>query len=86
MKAPTKDLPIIQKTYDLILWFVPLIGKLPRDHKFVLGDRIISGLYGLLEELILARYATDKLARLESLRGVEYQNLSARQVQNISDR
>ncbi len=69
MKPPAKELPIIQKTYDLILWYLPLISKLPRDHRFALGDRIISGLYGLLEELILARYATDKLSRLESLNG-----------------
>ncbi len=27
------DLPIIQKTYDLIKWYVPILGRLPRDHK-----------------------------------------------------
>ncbi len=69
MKSPAKELPIIQKTYDLILWYVPLLGKLPRDHKFLLGDRITQGLYGLLEELILARYSADKLSRLEPLNG-----------------
>lgn len=61
------DLPIIQKTYDLIKWYVPHLNKLPRDHKFNLGDRIISGLYDMLEGLILARYAKDKLSLLESL-------------------
>lgn len=64
-----KELPIIQQTYDLILWYVPLLSRLPRDHKFTLGDRITSGLYSLLEELILARYETEKLARLERLNG-----------------
>lgn len=63
------DLPIIQKTYDLILWYVPILNRLPRDHKFALGDRIVAGLYTLLEELILARYAKGKLARLEALNG-----------------
>ena len=33
------ELPIIQKTYDLIQWYVPLLNRLPRDHKFLLGDR-----------------------------------------------
>ena len=61
------DLTIIQKTYDLIKWYVPHLNKLPRDHKFNLGDRIISGLYDMLEGLILARYAKDKLTLLESL-------------------
>jgi hypothetical protein len=26
------DLPIIQKTYDLIRWYVPILNRLPRDH------------------------------------------------------
>jgi hypothetical protein len=62
-----KELAIIQKTYDLILWYVPILNRLPRDHKFNLGDRIIAGLYDLLEELISAQYASRKLARLEAL-------------------
>ena len=62
-----QDLPIIQKTYDLIKWYVPLLNKLPRDHKFGLGNRTISGLYELLEGLIEARYATEKLERLRGL-------------------
>jgi hypothetical protein len=59
------DLPIIQKTYDLIKWYVPILDKLPKNHKFGLGDRIVSGLYDLLEGLILARYAREKLGQLE---------------------
>jgi hypothetical protein len=58
------DLPIIQKTYDLIKWYVPSLNKLPRDHKFLLGNRIILELYELLDNLIIARYAANKLAQL----------------------
>lgn len=61
------DLPIIQQTYDLIKWYVPILNRLPRDHKFNLGDRIITGLYELLEGLIVARYARNKLPGLEVL-------------------
>ena len=61
------DLPIIQKTYDLIKWYVPLLNKLPRDHRFQLGERIVSGLYDLLEGLVLARYQRDKLPQLQQL-------------------
>ena len=59
-----EELPIIQKTYDLIKWYVPILHRLPRDYRFTLGDRMITGLYNLLEELIQARYARDKLSRL----------------------
>ena len=27
------ELPIIQKTHDLIQWYVPILNRLPRDHK-----------------------------------------------------
>lgn len=62
-----ENLPIIQKTYDLIKWYVPILNRLPRDHKFILGDRMIKGMYDLLEQLIIARYAKEKLAQLELL-------------------
>lgn len=61
------DLTIIQKTYDLIKWYVPILNRLPRDHKFLLGNRIITELYDLLDILIVARYAKQKLTHLESL-------------------
>jgi hypothetical protein len=63
------DLPIIQKTYDLIKWYVPILNRLPRDHRFTLGERTTNLLYDLLENLILARYASNKLPFLEPLNG-----------------
>ena len=61
------DLPIITKTYELIKWYIPILHRLPRDYRFTLGDRMIAGLYGLLEELIQARYSRDKLTRLQAV-------------------
>jgi hypothetical protein len=61
------ELSIIQKTYDFIQWYVPIINRLPRSHKFSLGDRIINGLYDFLEGLISAQYGKEKLTKLESL-------------------
>ncbi|WP_309143279.1 diversity-generating retroelement protein Avd [Nostoc sp. CHAB 5836] len=63
----TSDLLIIQKTYDLIKWYVPILNRLPRAHQFLLGNRIITELYDLLDVLIIARYAKHKLAHLELL-------------------
>lgn len=60
------ELPIIQKTYDLIKWYVPILNRLPREHKFQLGDRMVTGLYDLLESLISARYQSSKLAQLQA--------------------
>jgi len=65
----SEDLPIIQKTYDLIKWYIPILNRLPRSHRFILGDRIAVGLYELLEGLILARYSPNKLPQLQALNG-----------------
>lgn len=70
MKKPTSpDLPIIQATYDLIKWYVPILNRLPRDQKYGLGGRIIENLYDILESLILARYASEKETKLEATMG-----------------
>jgi hypothetical protein len=61
------ELPIIQKTYDLIKWYVPILNNLPRDHKFQLGSRMVDGLYGLLESFLVVRYQRDKLTQLQSI-------------------
>lgn len=59
-------LPIVQKTYDLIKLYVPILNRLPRDHKFLLGNRIITELYDVFDSSIVARYAKQKLAQLEA--------------------
>lgn len=51
-KSTTGELPIVQKTYDLIKWYVPILNRLPRDHKFGLGDRMVAALYDLLEGFV----------------------------------
>ncbi|MGH8477895.1 MAG: diversity-generating retroelement protein Avd [Methylococcales bacterium] len=68
--SSTTDLSVIQKTYDLVKWWVPLLNRLPKDHKFTLSERIINGLYDLLENLVRARYmrrSADKLQLLEAI-------------------
>ena len=62
-----KELSIIQKTHDLIKYYVPVIERFPKIHKFTVGDRIINQLYNLLESLIKAKYATKKLNHLINL-------------------
>jgi hypothetical protein len=62
-----EELPIIQKTYDLNKWYVPILNRLPKSYKFTLADRIINELYDLLSDLVMALYAQEKLAKLESV-------------------
>ncbi len=61
------ELPVIQKTYDFIKWVVPILNNLPRNHQLLLGTRIATELYELLEGLLKARYAKEKLSQLGKL-------------------
>ena len=50
-----EELVVITKTYDLILWSCNHTGRFPRQHRFVLGERLERSLYDLLETLIQAK-------------------------------
>ena len=60
-----QELTVITKTYDLILWSCNHTSKFPRNHLFVLGERIERNLYSLLETLITAKYTKNRQRLLE---------------------
>lgn len=62
-----KDLAIIQKTYDLIKWYIPILNRLPNSHRFTLGNRITERMYDLLEALLVIQFQKDKQQDLETL-------------------
>src|SRR5262249_18750996 len=55
---------VITKTYDLILWSCNHTSRFPRNHRFVLGERIERNLYDILETLIQAKYTRQRQALL----------------------
>src|SRR5712671_3515038 len=78
----TDELVVITKTYDLILWSCNHTGKFPRNHRFVLGERIERNLYDLLETLIRARYTKNRQRLLDdaNLASVRRGSLGTRRV------
>jgi hypothetical protein len=57
----TPDPPVvIVKTYDLALWLLPKVEKLPRSYRFTLGQRITDTVLDLLLALVDASYRRDK--------------------------
>ncbi len=56
----TEELAVIQRTYDLVRWFCPLVAKFPRSYRFTLGQRIECRLYELLDVLVQARYTRER--------------------------
>jgi hypothetical protein len=61
----THELIVITKTYDLILWSCHHTSCFPRNHRFVLGERIERNLYDLLETLLGAKYTRLRQPLLE---------------------
>jgi len=59
------ELTVITKTYDLILWSCKHTSKFPRNHRFVLGEKLERNLYELLETLIKAKYSKPRAYLLE---------------------
>lgn len=82
------ELSIIQKVYDLIIWYNPIITRLPTKHKFTLGERMIDHLYDILETLIYIKYSREKLDRLIGLNAkldiLRYQTRILRDLSELS--
>jgi hypothetical protein len=55
----------ITLTYDLLKWTIPALQKLPRDQRFLLGDRIERNTLDILELLVSANYSKDKMGYLQ---------------------
>jgi hypothetical protein len=60
-----EELMVITKTYDLILWSCNHTSQFPRNHRFVLGERIERNSYTLLETLIRAKSTKNRQRLLE---------------------
>ena len=64
--ARSEELTVVVKTYDLILWLCQHVSRFPRNHRFVLGERIERTLYDLMETLIEAKFTRNRQKLLAS--------------------
>ena len=80
-----EELTVISKMYDLILWSCNHTSRFPRNHRFVLGERIERNLYNLLETLITAKYTRNRQRLLEdanlSIEALHFQMRLAKDLQ-----
>ena len=60
-----ENYPIIVKTYNLTRWYIEKLAKLPRNHRFTLGEKIQNTLLDLLMLLSDAIYSKDKQVLLQ---------------------
>jgi hypothetical protein len=55
------EMQAVTKMYDVLKWLLPKISKLPRSHKFTLGDRATNLALDVLMLLVEATYTREKL-------------------------
>ena len=52
------ELLVIDRTYELVKWYLGRLEKFPRSHRYGLGQRIETRLYAIFEGLIRAKYTS----------------------------
>jgi hypothetical protein len=55
-----ENYPVIVKTYTLTKWYIEKLSRLPKNHRYTLGEKIQQGLLELLLLLSDAIYSKDK--------------------------
>ena len=55
-----ENYPIIVKSYNLTRWYIEKLSKLPRNHRYTLGEKVQNSLLNLLMFLSDAIYSREK--------------------------
>ncbi|MCA9398130.1 MAG: diversity-generating retroelement protein Avd [Candidatus Omnitrophica bacterium] len=59
-KGTSSVTPVVEKHYDLMVWFMPKLAKFPKDQRYVMADRIGARLLDIQERLIEAVYTAER--------------------------
>ncbi len=57
--------PVVQKTYEFVLWLVKKVESFPKAHRFTVGERLTAHSLDLLTTLVEAAYTRNKEKNLE---------------------
>lgn len=60
MDAARRTGPVLEATYQFLLWLVPTVEKFPRSQKFLLGDRLQKTALDVLDGLVEATYSRNR--------------------------
>lgn len=64
--------PALERHYQFVLWLIPMLEKMPRAQKFLLGDRLQGQALQVLDDLISATYTkARRQALLQANLGLE---------------
>ena len=72
----TTGLPtVVSDAYEFLKWLVDHVGKFPRSHRFVLGERIETAMLNLLMFLVEAAYQREGKSRVLHRANLELEKL-----------
>ena len=66
---------VILKVYELVKYSIPILEKLPKSQKYLLGDRIETMLLTIQENLIEAYYSKKNRAELIAKSNIHLEQL-----------
>ena len=61
-----QEVTAVTRTYDFLLWLMPITADFPRAHRYTLGTRLEEGALDLLDLLVKASYTREKMELLRS--------------------
>jgi len=67
MPKAERELIIIEKTHELLVWTLKHIEKFPRSHRYGVGLRLEQRITDVLEHLLRAKYSRDRLSELQQV-------------------
>lgn len=71
--------PVALRMEDITHWILGRVAKMPREHKFAIGDKLVETCLDVTCALVDATYARDKLALLaQASRGLTRARVLAR--------
>ena len=80
-----EDYPIIVKTYNLTRWYIDKLAKIPRNHRYTLGEKIQNSLLNLLLLLNDTIYTKEKRPlQIEANKEIERLRLLTRLLKDLS--
>ncbi len=59
--------PALEKTYQFLVWLIPVVDRFPQRQKFLLGDRIQTMALDVLEGLVEATYSRNRVPTLATV-------------------
>ncbi len=70
-----KEIAIIPKLYDAMIWFSGKLGKYPKSYRFNVGEKIFAGFLSVLDLILEAQYASGTKSHLLRRANLELEKL-----------